>query len=104
MSRPAIRWSLGIVVVLLAAAVLGAGGWAVITVVRTPDTVAVGEPVTVTYAVRQHGQQLLNGLNGRIEARFGGTVFPAAATALAEDGHYAATLTLRAPARGRSTS
>lgn len=94
MSRPAIRWSLGIVVVLLAAAVLGAGGWAVITVVRTPDTVAVGEPVTVTYAVRQHGQQLLNGLNGRIEARFGGTVIQAAATALAEDGHYAATLTL----------
>jgi hypothetical protein len=87
--------SLGaIALVLLATAALDAGGWAVITVVRTPDTVAVGEPVTVTYAARQHGQRLLNGLQGQIVARFGDLVVNAPSTALPEDGHYAATLTL----------
>jgi len=89
-----VRWISAGVLVVLATAALDAGGWAVITVVRTPDTVVVGEPVTVTYAARQHGQKLLNGLQGRIEARFGDTVIHATATALAEDGHYAATLML----------
>jgi hypothetical protein len=93
MSRP-IRWISVVVCVCLATAALDAGGWAVITVVRTLDTVVVGEPVTVTYAARQHGQKLLNGLQGRIEARFGETVIHATATALPEDGHYAASLTL----------
>ena len=64
-------------VVFLVTAALDAGGWAVITVVRTPDTVVAGEPVTVTYAARQHGQTLLNGLQGRIEARLGETVIHA---------------------------
>jgi hypothetical protein len=88
------RWISVVALVFLVTAVLDAGGWAVITVVRTPDTVVVGEPVTVTYAARQHGQKLLNGLQGRIEARSGETIINATATALPEDGHYAATLTL----------
>jgi hypothetical protein len=78
----------------LVTATLDAGGWAVVTVVGTPETVTVAEPVTVTYAVRQHGQHLLNGLQGRIVARFGDTAIHAATTALPEDGHYAATLKL----------
>jgi cytochrome c553 len=94
MPRSAIRWSGGIALLLLASAALDAGGWAVITVVKTPETVTVGQPVTVTYAVRQHGQRLVGGLQGRIEARFGGTLIHATANALPEDGHYAATLTL----------
>ena len=93
MSHP-LRWISAIACVFLATAALDAGGWAVITVVRTPDTVVMGTPVTVTYAVRQHGQKLLNGLRGRIEARFGDTVIHATATALLDEGHYAATLTL----------
>jgi hypothetical protein len=88
------RWSSAIAFVLLATAAIDAGGWAVITVVRTPDSAAVGQPVTVTYAVRQHGQTLLNGLQGRIVARFGDLVVHGEAAALAEGGHYAATLTL----------
>ena len=75
------RWTSTIVCVFLATAALNAGGWAVITVVRTPDTVVAGEPVTVTYAARQHGQALLNGLQGRIEARLDETVIRATATA-----------------------
>jgi hypothetical protein len=93
MSRVA-HWIIAAVFLLLVSAALDAGGWAVITVVRTSDTVVVGEPVILTYAARQHGQKLLNGLQGRIVARFGDLVLHAASTALAEDGHYAATLTL----------
>ena len=89
-----VRWTSAGALVVLATAALDAGGWAVITVLRTPDTVVVGEPVTVTYAARQHGQKLLNGLQGRIEARFGDIVIHATSTALSEDGHYAATLML----------
>jgi hypothetical protein len=89
-----LRWTAAVAVVFLVTANLDAGGWAVITVVRTPDTAATGEPVTVTYAVRQHGQKLLNGLQGRIVARLGDIVIHGAAIALSEDGHYAATLTL----------
>ena len=70
-----------------------------ITVERTPDTVVVGEPVTVTYAVRQHGQRLLSGLQGRIEARLAGNGHPRHRhrPPRREDGHYAATLTLPRP-------
>lgn len=91
---PAIRWIAAVACFVLTIATVDAGGWAVITVVRTPDTVIAGKPVTITYAVRQHGQTLLNGLQGRIEARFGATVVQAAAAPLAETGHYAATLVL----------
>jgi hypothetical protein len=90
---PLLRWITAIAFVLLPATALDAGGWAVITVVRTPEIVTAGQPVTVTYAARQHGQNLLNGLQGRIVARSGDTVIEAATTALAENGHYAATLT-----------
>jgi hypothetical protein len=94
MSNPA-RWIGAVAVVFLLTVVLDAGGWAVVSVIRTPDTVTLGEPVTVTWAVRQHGQHLVDGLGlrGRIEARLGETVIRASATALPEKGHYAATLT-----------
>jgi hypothetical protein len=79
---------------VLASAALDAGGWAVITVKDLPDYVVVGRPVTLTYAVRQHGRELLNGLNGRLEMRRGAYFVPTAATAASEPGHYSATFTL----------
>jgi hypothetical protein len=80
--------------VLLTLAVVGlnAGGWVVITVTNVPDHVVVGEPFTLTYAVRQHGMHLLGGLTGRIEARAGATVVRAAAVRASAPGHYSATL------------
>jgi hypothetical protein len=93
MSRPA-RWIITAVVVQLMSAVPHAGGWAVITVINTPDTVRVGTPVTLTYAVRQHGQTLLSGLQGHIKARFGNAVIHVDATPLRETGQYSAVLTL----------
>jgi hypothetical protein len=94
---------------VLAAAVLGvvaggvlqAGGWAVVTLQNVPEYLAVGRPATVVFRIRQHGQTLLNGLDGRIEARQGSTLVRATANKLPPDGTYAATLTL--PAAGRWT-
>jgi mono/diheme cytochrome c family protein len=70
------------------------GGWAVITIEDLPDYVVAGQPVTLTYSVRQHGQTLLRGLNGRIDATTGRLSASAAATAGKSTGQYTATLTL----------
>ena len=92
MSR-VVKWMLCIMVLFVCATVLDAGGWAVVTI-TAPDTVIVGQPVTVTYAVRQHGQRLIDDLHGHIEARFGDTVIKATAIGLPAAGHYSAALTL----------
>ncbi len=82
------------VLLVLASAALDAGGWAVITVKDLPDHVVVGRPVTLTYAVRQHGRELLGGLDGRLEIRAGAHLVRTAATAAPENGHYSSTFTL----------
>src|SRR5262245_42537582 len=89
-----LRSILAIAFVLVPTAALDAGGWAVITVMKTPDSVAAGQPIMLIYAVRQHGQTLLNGLQGRVVARFGDLVVQTSSAALPDDGHYAAVLTL----------
>jgi Cytochrome C oxidase, cbb3-type, subunit III len=81
-------------VVVLAGGVVQAGGWVVVTVQNLPDHVAVGAPVTLSYAVRQHGRNLVGGLSGRVEARAGGWRVTADAVAAAQPGHYSARLTL----------
>jgi cytochrome c551/c552 len=82
---------------VLASAVLDAGGWAVITVKDLPDHVVVGTPVTLTYAVRQHGRDLLGGLDGRLEMRADGRLLRTAAAATPETGYYSATFTVPTP-------
>lgn len=77
------------------------GGWAVITLDDLPDALPVGEPVTVTYAVRQHGRTLLGGLNGALEAESRGDRVRVAALPTGESGRYRATLT--APRGGNWT-
>jgi cytochrome c553 len=90
-----------VLLMLSAAAVVSAGGWVVITVENLPDQVVVGKPVTLTYTVRQHGNKLTSGLDGRIEARSSRHVVEAPAIATAEQGRYTASLTL--PASGEWT-
>ncbi|MGH7427493.1 MAG: c-type cytochrome [Candidatus Methylomirabilaceae bacterium] len=82
------------VAMLLTLFALHFGGWAVITVEDLPDQVVVGQPVTLTFAVRQHGRTLLSGLNPRVEAKGGGQTVRAAAAPATGTGRYAATLTL----------
>jgi mono/diheme cytochrome c family protein len=69
------------------------GGWAVVTVENPPERLVVGTPYTLEYSVRQHGKELLNDLNGRIEARSGGNVVRADAKRIST-GKYAATVTV----------
>jgi hypothetical protein len=71
-----------------------AGGWAVITVAHLPDSVIVGEPMTLAYVVRQHGAHLLKGLTGRVTATNAGREVVAAARADKHEPRYTATLTL----------
>jgi hypothetical protein len=69
------------------------GGWAVVTVENPPERLTVGIPYTLEYSVRQHGKELLPGLDGRVEARAGGQVVRADARPLSV-GKYSAVLTV----------
>jgi hypothetical protein len=82
------------VIAACAVITLEAGGWVVITVTDLPDYVVAGKPVTLTYAVRQHGVHLLGNLPGKVQARAGADVVLASAAASSETGYYAASLTL----------
>lgn len=70
------------------------GGWVVVTVEQLPDEIAVAQPVTLTYTVRQHGRTLLSDLRGHLEAKSGGERIRVAAVPAGEPGRYRATLTL----------
>lgn len=78
-----------------------AGGWAVITVDNLPEHAVAGKAVEFTYAVRQHGQTLLDDLKGSIEARSGRTTVNAAAYRIAKAGSYGTKLVL--PSAGEWT-
>jgi hypothetical protein len=69
------------------------GGWAVVTIDNPPERLTVGTPYTLEYSVRQHGKELLPGLEGRIEARAGSQVVRADAKPLSV-GRYSAVLTV----------
>jgi hypothetical protein len=75
-----------------------AGGWAIITLNDLPDYAVAGKPLTLTFAVRQHGQTLLSGLQPTVRATAaGGLMAKAAATPHATPGEYKAALTLPEP-------
>ena len=79
----------------LAIARLDAGGWAVVTLKDVPESVVAGKPVSLIYAVRQHGTHLTPGLQGWIEARDArGGMVKALATPASDTGYYLAKLTL----------
>src|SRR4051812_32995002 len=70
------------------------GGWAVITVDDVPDHLVVGQPVTVGFYVRQHGQRLVPDLATSITVKSSGGTQTVRARAVAGDvGHYTATFT-----------
>ena len=79
---------------LLPALPYNAGGWAVVTVKELPDHAVAGQPLDLAYAVRQHGIQLIPGLEGRVVARSGTLEATATAAPAGRAGHYAARLTL----------
>ena len=74
------------------------GGWAVITVSEVPDYVVAGEETQVEFSVRQHGQNLLAGLQASVEAKSGRTRVESRARPGNGAGTYLATL--RVPSEG----
>lgn len=70
-----------------------AGGWAVVSVQELPDYAVVGEALTLTYRVRQHGEELMPNLKGTLTASNAGRTLEVAAVA-ASRGIYTATVTL----------
>lgn len=69
------------------------GGWAVITVDDVPEYLTVGQPVKVSFAVRQHGVRLAEGLRPTVVATNGKSEVTASASS-PSTGRYAATLTV----------
>jgi hypothetical protein len=72
-----------------------AGGWAIITLSDFPDYTVAGKPLQLVFAVRQHGQTLLNNLKPSVTAKTnGGLVRKMDAVPTRSTGEYTATLTL----------
>lgn len=101
---------LGMHRLMLAASVgLGAhsavGGWAVITIENPPDYLEAGTSYRLEYTVRQHGRDLLTGLQGTILVQPAGAVSAAHTTfrptELSRRGGY--TATIRIPEADRVT-
>ena len=92
---PKVRIALAIAVLLslvFALPVL-AGGWAVITLDELPTDVVAGKPLTVGFTVRQHGITPMDGLEPMVTARLGfSEKFVVQAEPEGERGHYTATL------------
>jgi mono/diheme cytochrome c family protein len=71
------------------------GGWATVTVDHLPDYAVAGQPLRVTFLVRQHGMTLLDNLKPAISASTSrGLKASAPVTPTGNKGEYAASLTL----------
>ncbi|MCB8984271.1 MAG: hypothetical protein H6659_10635 [Ardenticatenaceae bacterium] len=88
--------TLTVTLLLLAAGVARAGGWAVLTLEEMPDHVTAGEPFVIGFAIRQHGKTPTTGLQPQITAVDPQSNKPVKFTAqeTADPGHYTATLLL----------
>jgi cytochrome c2 len=88
-------WLLTLLVLLGIPALAAAGGWSVLTLDELPTEVRAGEPVTIGFMIRQHGQHPLSGLGPTVTAvhKESGESFTAAAKDQGAAGHYVATIT-----------
>jgi len=81
---------------LVAGATVGAtwGGWALVTVDNPPERLVAGQPLELTFMVRQHGLTPIAKLRPRIEARAGGRLVEGTTWATSRDGSYGARITV----------
>jgi mono/diheme cytochrome c family protein len=87
-------WAMPAFLVLAAFTHHTAGGWAVVTVQDLPDYAVAGEPLTLTYQVRQHGEDPIPNLQGTVTAVSAGRTLQVDARPAAQRGSYSATLTM----------
>jgi len=80
-----------------------AGGWAVLTLESWPENVVVGEPFQVHYALRQHGDNLISNVEGKVTAVHieTGESLAFQAQAAGEPGRYSVDLQLPTPGEWR---
>jgi hypothetical protein len=93
---PRFRIALGLALLLslIFAIPVFAGGWAVITLDELPTDVVAGEPLTIGFTVLQHGKTPMDGLNPTITANlYKDEFFTVNAEPDGKPGHYTATLT-----------
>ncbi|HSL68637.1 MAG TPA: cytochrome c [Longimicrobiales bacterium] len=86
---------LSVLLVPLTAA--SSGGWATVTVEDLPDYFTAGQPVNVAFTIRQHGQELMEGLKPAIEAQAGKLEARAQAAPGKSRGTYVARIVLPQP-------
>lgn len=86
------------------ASIVHAGGWAIVTVKELPDHLVAGQGFAVTFAVRQHGMTLTNGLKPTIYAKGPGKAdLKIGAQPSGRDGEYRFELKLPEPGDWRVT-
>ena len=83
-----------VVVVALSTTAMAFGGWAVVTVDDLPDYLVAGQPVTLSFVVRQHGVTRLTGLSPSVVMWSGDTRTSTPARPMAEAGRYTYTVTV----------
>jgi mono/diheme cytochrome c family protein len=94
MKRRATRFLLP--AILLLPAMSWHGGWVVITVDDVPEYAVSGETMKLAFTIRQHGVELMSGLEPVVVAENGGEKVKVPAKAAKERGRYVAPLTLAA--------
>lgn len=81
------------------------GGWVVVSIVNPPEYLEAGQSYRLEYMVRQHGRELLGGLQGTVQLQPTGTapavLITVRATAGSRKGSYVATF--RVPDGDRMT-
>jgi len=93
-TRFRIALGLALVLSLILAIPVFAGGWAVITLDELPMDVVAGEPLTVGFTVLQHGRTPMDGLEPTVTAHlYKEEFFEVEAEPSGKPGHYTATLT-----------
>lgn len=93
-SKIRIALGLTLILVVLVAAPVFAGGWAVITLDELPTDIVAGEPLTVGFTVLQHGKTPMNDLDPTVIAMLNKEAqFVVNAEPEGKPGHYTATLT-----------
>jgi len=97
--RSSLLFPLVLVILLLAPAVAGAGGFATAGLSSTPEGVAPGQPWNVDITVLQHGRTPLEGISPRLEISSGDATREFVAKPTGEAGVYRASVVF--PTAGR---
>lgn len=95
----------GALIVASTVAFASMGGWAVVTVSKIPSAWIAGKPLQLSWQVRQHGVERLEGLKPTLEGRAGSRRVTGTTWAFSEDGQkgYRGSITFPEPGNWQVT-